>query len=42
MLKVPTLFGHEMVGEIAAIGEEVHDVAVGDRVVVVNSAPCGG
>ena len=41
MLKVPTLFGHEMAGEIAAIGEEVHDVAVGDRVVVANSAPCG-
>ena len=41
MLKVPTLFGHEVAGEIAAIGEGVSNLIVGDRVVVANSAPCG-
>lgn len=40
MLQVPTLFGHEMAGMVAAIGAEVRNVAMGDAVVVVNSAPC--
>lgn len=40
MLKVPTLFGHEMAGRIAAIGPGVTAFAVGDAVVVANSAPC--
>ena len=41
MLKVPTPFGHEVAGTVAAIGDGVSDWRVGDRVVVLNSAPCG-
>jgi len=41
MLKVPTLFGHEMAGQIAAVGRGVRGFKDGDRVVVMNSAPCG-
>jgi L-iditol 2-dehydrogenase len=40
MLKPPTLFGHEAVGEIVAIGEGVTRWNMGDRVVANNSAPC--
>jgi len=40
MLQVPTLFGHEMSGRVAALGGGVTDFAVGDGVVVANSAPC--
>jgi L-iditol 2-dehydrogenase len=40
MLRVPTLFGHEMAGRVAAVGAGVAGFAVGDAVVVVNSAPC--
>lgn len=40
MLKTPTLFGHEMAGRVAAVGEEVRSVAPGDAIVVANSAPC--
>ena len=41
MLKVPTLFGHEMAGHVAAVGSGVTGFAEGDRIVVANSAPCG-
>jgi len=41
MLKVPTLFGHEMTGRVAAIGGGVTVFSTGDAVVVANSAPCG-
>ena len=41
MLVVPTPFGHEMAGTIAAVGSEVSGWKIGDRVVVANSAPCG-
>jgi len=41
MLKTPTLFGHEMAGRVAARGQGVENVAIGDAVVVANSAPCG-
>ena len=41
MLKVPTLFGHEMAGTVAQVGPEVTQFNLGDRVVVANSAPCG-
>ncbi len=37
----PTLFGHEVTGRIAEIGQGVAGVEVGDAVVVANSAPCG-
>jgi L-iditol 2-dehydrogenase len=40
MLKPPTLFGHEVAGQIAAIGAGVTGWQVGDRVVANNSAPC--
>ena len=40
MLKVPTLFGHEMAGRVAVVGGGVTAVTAGDAVVVANSAPC--
>jgi len=40
MLKVPTLFGHEMAGRVAALGPGVAGFGISDAVVVVNSAPC--
>ena len=41
MLRVPTLFGHEMAGTVAALGPGVESFAVGDALVVANSAACG-
>ncbi|NIR61172.1 MAG: alcohol dehydrogenase catalytic domain-containing protein, partial [Gammaproteobacteria bacterium] len=41
MLVVPTLFGHEMAGTVAAAGARVEGFAIGERVVVANSAACG-
>jgi L-iditol 2-dehydrogenase len=41
MLHVPTPFGHEMAGTIAAVGSDQARWKIGDRVVVANSAPCG-
>jgi L-iditol 2-dehydrogenase len=40
MLQVPTLFGHEMAGHVAATGSGVDGFKEGDPVVVANSAPC--
>ncbi|NJL11105.1 MAG: alcohol dehydrogenase catalytic domain-containing protein [Calothrix sp. SM1_7_51] len=40
MLKPPTLFGHEAAGEIVAVGADVDDWKVGERIVANNSAPC--
>jgi L-iditol 2-dehydrogenase len=40
MLKVPSPFGHEMAGTVAAAGEGA-GFREGDRVAVANSAPCG-
>jgi len=40
MLQIPTLFGHEVAGQIVAVGENVQSWAVGDRIVANNSAPC--
>jgi L-iditol 2-dehydrogenase len=39
--KLPTVFGHELAGTVAALGPGVTGVRVGDRVVAANSAPCG-
>jgi L-iditol 2-dehydrogenase len=39
--KVPAVLGHELSGEITAVGDDVRGVAVGDRVVVHHHAPCG-
>jgi L-iditol 2-dehydrogenase len=41
MLTPPTVFGHEVAGVVAAVGEGVDGLVPGSRVVVANSAPCG-
>jgi L-iditol 2-dehydrogenase len=38
---VPTVFGHEFAGTVAAVGAGVRRVREGDHVVAANSAPCG-
>ena len=38
--KVPLVLGHEIAGEVAAIGEGVSSVSVGDRVVASHHVPC--
>lgn len=40
MLQLPTLFGHEASGTIVAVGKNVTNWQIGDRVVANNSAPC--
>lgn len=40
-LKQPMILGHEVSGHIAALGEDVSDLAVGDLVAVSPSRPCG-
>ena len=40
MLTVDRLFGHEVAGVVAQVGEGVTEFAVGERVVPLNSAPC--
>ncbi|MDX2085647.1 MAG: alcohol dehydrogenase catalytic domain-containing protein [Candidatus Melainabacteria bacterium] len=37
---LPALFGHEFSGKVAALGPQVSQFSVGDRVAVANSAPC--
>jgi len=39
--RVPAIFGHEVVGEVAAVGSGVSAYAVGDRVVAAHHVPCG-
>lgn len=41
MLQPPIPFGHELAGHVAMVGSGVSDFQVGDRVVALNSAPCG-
>lgn len=41
MLQTPTLFGHEMAGEVHEVGPGVTCFRPGMRVVPLNSAPCG-
>ena len=41
MIVPPALFGHELAGTVVQAGEGVADFAPGDRVVALNSAPCG-
>jgi L-iditol 2-dehydrogenase len=41
MIVPPALFGHELAGTVVEAGESVSDFAPGDRVVALNSAPCG-
>jgi L-iditol 2-dehydrogenase len=37
----PRIFGHEMAGTVAAVGEGVSGFAVGDRVMSFHHVPCG-
>ncbi len=37
----PRVFGHEMAGTIAAVGEGVEEFAVGERVMAYHHIPCG-
>jgi L-iditol 2-dehydrogenase len=39
--KIPAVFGHEVVGEVTALGAGVSGYAVGDRVVAAHHVPCG-
>jgi L-iditol 2-dehydrogenase len=39
--KIPAVFGHEVVGEVTALGAGVAGFAVGDRVVAAHHVPCG-
>ncbi len=41
MIVPPALFGHELAGVIAEIGPGVRNFRKGERVVALNSAPCG-
>lgn len=41
VLKSPLVLGHEMCGDVVECGAEVHDLAVGDRVVVDPALTCG-
>jgi L-iditol 2-dehydrogenase len=40
MIVPPALFGHELAGDIVAVGDDVKGFRVGQRVVAANSAPC--
>ncbi len=40
MIQPPALFGHELAGDVVALGEGVTAFRIGDRVVAANSAPC--
>ena len=40
MIVPPALFGHELAGDVVAVGGEVDNFRVGQRVVAANSAPC--
>ena len=41
MIVPPALFGHELGGDIVAMGRDVRGFKMGQRVVAANSAPCG-
>jgi len=41
MIVPPALFGHELGGDIVAMGKDVRGFKTGQRVVAANSAPCG-
>jgi L-iditol 2-dehydrogenase len=40
MIVPPAVFGHELAGDVVAVGEGVEGVRPGQRVVAANSAPC--
>jgi L-iditol 2-dehydrogenase len=41
MIQPPALFGHELAGDVVALGEHADGFELGQRVVAANSAPCG-
>ncbi len=41
MIRPPALFGHELAGDIVAVGAGVEKFHAGQRIVAANSAPCG-
>src|SRR6202171_5258212 len=40
MIVPPAVFGHELAGDVVAVGEQVRSIQTGQRVVAANSAPC--
>ncbi len=40
-ISLPRVLGHEVAGEIAEIGRDVHGWSVGDRVQIIAAIPCG-
>ena len=40
MIVPPAVFGHELAGDVVAVGRDVKAFALGERVVAANSAPC--
>src|SRR5262249_26610371 len=40
MIVPPAVFGHELAGDVVAVGTGFTRFALGDRVVAANSAPC--
>jgi L-iditol 2-dehydrogenase len=40
MIMPPALFGHELAGDIVALGDQVKGFEIGQRIVAANSAPC--
>jgi L-iditol 2-dehydrogenase len=40
MIRPPALFGHEMAGDVVAVGEGIVQFRSGQRIVAANSAPC--
>jgi len=41
MIVPPALFGHELAGDVVAVGSGVTRFHIGQRIVAANSAPCG-
>jgi len=41
MITPPALSGHELAGDIVAMGDQVKGFRIGQRVMAANSAPCG-
>jgi L-iditol 2-dehydrogenase len=41
MIVPPAVFGHELAGDVVALGDGVTKFSTGQRVVAANSAPCG-
>ena len=40
MIVPPAVFGHELAGDVVAVGRDVEGIRMGQRVVAANSAPC--